>query len=40
MIKIEEIEIFFDNWERRNIDYKDEQYCFKYSGNTQLAYIA
>jgi hypothetical protein len=40
MIKIEEIENFFDNWERKNVDYKDEQYCFKYAEDTQLAYIA
>lgn len=40
MIKIEEIEIFFGSWERRNVDYRDEQYCFKYVEDTQLAYIA
>ena len=25
---------------QKNVDYKDEQYCFKYAEDTQLAYIA
>lgn len=40
IIKIEEIEKYFDQYEKKNVDFKDEHYNFKYGSWVQDAYIA
>ena len=39
-IKIEEIEKYFDQYEKKNINVSDEAYTFKYASWVQDAYIA
>lgn len=33
-------EIQFDKYEKKNVDFRDEHYCFKYGSWVQDAYIA
>ena len=40
MSNIEVAEHKFNSYEKKNVDFKDEHYCFKYGSWVQDAYIA
>lgn len=39
-MNVDKIEKYFESYEKRNIDFKNEIYCFQFAGITQDAYVA